>query len=165
MRKPYSISGICFMLAGLAMVIAGVLLPLQDTNNLTVINDSIKAEGITVTGTVVSVSKTMKKPISDRDNPDAESRIHEVAKVQYQVKGNKLEVTASRKLGNFPWESGQSVNVIYAESDPKKAFVNDAGVEGVKGHPFLGLLLILSGGGSFLIGLILIFTLQGKRRK
>lgn len=162
MGKGVSFKGIVLLLTGIALLVSGILLPLQTENSVTKANEQIAAEGISSSGIVVSLDKSMKKSLNDENSPDASAHLYEIIKVQYVVSGVNHEVKASRILGNTPWERNQNVKIVYAESDPSASFVDEPGVEGINRYPFLPLLLMLSGGGMTFIGLLVVWLLRQK---
>lgn len=162
MGKGVSLKGLALLLAGIALLVYGAMLPLQTENAVTKMNENISAEGIVTSGVITSLDKTMKKSLKDENNPDASTHLYEIVKVQYMVSGTKHEVKGSRILSNTPWETGQNVNVIYSESEPSASFVDEPGVEGINRYPFLPLLLMLSGGGMAFIGMLMVWLIRQK---
>jgi hypothetical protein len=160
--KSVSLKGIIILLAGIALLVGGIMLPSQTENNITKANEKVSAEGISVNGVITSLDKSMKKSMKDENNPDASMHLYEIIKAQYVVSGVKHEARAFRVLGNSPWETGQSVKIVYAESDPSASFVDEPGVEGINRYPFLPLLLMLSGGGMAFIGMLMVWLIPQK---
>lgn len=162
MSKVVSSKGIILLLAGIALLVCGIMLPLKTENSLTKANEQIAAEGISTSGIVVSLDKTMKKSLNEENNLEASAHLYEIIKVQYVVLGVNHEVKASRVLGNVPWERNQNVKVVYAESNPSASFIDEPGVEGINRYPFLPLLLMLSGGGMAFIGILIVGFMRNK---
>lgn len=155
MKRNHSITGLIILMLGVLFLGYGLYLPFQPKSMIAQENIGIIKEGITTTGEIVSLRKTMQKDPGKESEEGSPARLYEVAKVKYSVKGSNYEVTGSRLLQSNGWDKKDSISVVYDISEPRKAVINEDGVPGVDKHPYLPALFLIGGILACALGIIL----------
>lgn len=145
MKQHYRPISLLLLIAGLLVLCFGIYLPFQPKSDVAIANIAIMEEGILTTGEVVAIRKTMQKTPNQKDNPDAMSKLHEIAEVKYSVDGKSYNATGSRLIQNPSWEKGDLINISYSVDNPQKYAIAEQGIEGFDSQPYLPGLCIISG--------------------